>query len=359
MTALESSEASRGNPATMTRSADTSVSTPRSARVALEGLRGRSILRLADLSATEIAALLGLARILKRGYAPFRDALAQRALVMLFEKPSLRTRVSFEIGFQKLGGSVSFLDHRADPIGAREPVADYGRNLERWCDAIVARVFRHETLVELRANCRIPIVNALSESAHPCQALADGLTLVEHGLDLGSCHLAWLGDGNNVCLSLMELTALMGGRMTVVTPPSHRPDAALAAEILALAARTGARIGLADDPSAIRGADAVYTDAWISMGQEGSAGNPDKIAALRRLSVTPDAMRLAGPNAIFMHCLPAHRGAEVDPVVIDGPTSVVYDQAENRMHAQNALLLGLLGAIPSLPDAGEATADGR
>ena len=310
----------------------------------LDSLKGRSILRLTDLSAAEITALLSLARALKADYAAFRGVLAQRALVMLFEKPSLRTRVSFEIGFQKLGGCVTFLDHRNELIGAREPVGDYGRNLERWCDVIVARVFRHDTLVGLRDNCRVPIVNALSEIAHPCQALADAQALLEHGFKLETMHLAWLGDGTNVCVSLMELTALMGGRMTVVTPASHKPCATLTAEIQSVAAKTGATITITDDPSAIRGAHAVYTDAWISMGQKDC---PEKIAALRKLTVTPEIMKIAGPQAKFMHCLPAHRGEEVVDAVIDGPQSVVYDQAENRMHAQNALPLALLGAIPS------------
>jgi ornithine carbamoyltransferase len=307
-------------------------------------LHGRSILRLTDLSAAEITAILALARTLKSDYAAFRGALAQRALVMLFEKPSLRTRVSFEIGFQKLGGCVTFLDHRNEPIGAREPVGDYGRNLERWCDVIVARVFKHDTLVGLRDNCRVPIINALSEIAHPCQALADAQTLVEHGVKLESCHLAWLGDGNNVCLSLMELMAIMGGRMTVVTPATHAPCATLTAEIRAIAAKTGATITLTDDPAAIKGAHAVYTDAWISMGQKDC---PEKIAALRKLTVTTEIMKLAGPQAKFMHCLPAHRGEEVVDAVIDGPQSIVYDEAENRMHAQNALMLALLGAVPA------------
>ena len=310
----------------------------------LEPLRGRSILRLTDLSAAEITALLSLARTLKADYAAFRGALAQRALVMLFEKPSLRTRVSFEIGFQKLGGCVTFLDHRNELIGAREPVGDYGRNLERWCHVIVARVFKHDTLVGLRDNCRVPIVNALSEIAHPCQALADAQALLEHGVKLETMHLAWLGDGNNVCLSLMELMAIMGGRMTVVTPASHKPCATLTAEIHAIAARTGATITLTDDPAAIKGAHAVYTDAWISMGQKDC---PEKIAALRKLTVTPEIMKIAGPQAKFMHCLPAHRGEEVVDAVIDGPQSIVYDEAENRMHAQNALMLALLGAIPT------------
>lgn len=319
----------------MARTTDNSV---------LDALRGRSILRLTDLTSAEIAAVLGLARALKADYGAFRGALAQRALVMLFEKPSLRTRVSFEIGFQKLGGCVAFLDHRNELIGDREPVSDYRRNLERWCDVIVARVFRHDILRELRDDCRIPIVNALSETAHPCQALADAQTLVEHGIRLETCHLAWLGDGNNVCNSLMELMAIMGGRITVVTPAAHKPCEKLTAEVQAIASKTGATITLTDDPAAIKGAHAVYTDAWISMGQQDS---PEKIAALRKLSVTPEIMKIAGPQAKFMHCLPAHRGEEVVDAVIDGPRSIVYDQAENRMHAQNALLLALLGAIPA------------
>ncbi len=310
---------------------------------ALQRLRGRSILRLTDLASDELLALLTLARVLKSDYSAFRDALAQRSMVMLFEKPSLRTRVSFELGFQKLGGGVSFLDHRGDLIGEREPIADYARNLERLADVIVARVFRHDTLEALRDGCNIPVVNALSELSHPCQALADALTLVEHGVALNSMHLAWLGDGNNVCIALMELTAILGGRMTVVTPKQHRPCTKAIAALMAQAAKSGATITLTDDPTAIRGAHAVYTDAWISMGQTDC---PIKIEALRALSVTPEIMRLAGPQSLFMHCLPAHRGEEVADAVIDGRHSVVYDQAGNRMHAQNALVLALLGALP-------------
>jgi ornithine carbamoyltransferase len=305
---------------------------------------GRSVLRLSDLSKREIKAIIALARVVKADIGACRGALAQRAMVMLFEKPSLRTRVSFELGFQKLGGCVSYLDHREEPIGSRETIHDYGRNLERLADVIVARVHSHATLDALKSSCAARIVNALSDIAHPCQALADAQTLVEHGIALESCHLAWLGDGNNVCLSLMELMAIMGGQMTVVTPAAHRPCPALTAEIAALASVSGARIALTDDVGAIAGADAVYTDAWISMGQAQSSA---KVAELRPLSVTPDIMRIAGPRAKFMHCLPAHRGDEVVDAVIDGPQSVVFDQAENRMHAQNALLMSLLDAIPA------------
>ena len=315
----------------------------------LASLRGRSVLRITDLSAAEIRGVLALAQKLKADYRSFHAALPQRALVMLFEKPSLRTRLSFELGFQKLGGCVSFLDHRDDRIGARESIADYGRNLERLADVVVARVYQHETLVALRDSCTAPVVNALSDIAHPCQALADALTLVEHGVALESCHLAWLGDGNNVCISLMELVARMGGRMTVVTPAALRPAAALVAEIGSIAAKTGATITLTDDPAAIAGASAVYTDTWISMGQErvGHEDSARKVESLRRLSVTPAMMKIAGAKAKFMHCLPAHRGDEVADAVIDGPQSIVFDQAENRMHAQNALLLALLGALPA------------
>ena len=313
----------------------------------LIALHGASLLRLAELSAEQITALLSLARRVKHDMASFNGALAQKSLVMLFEKPSLRTRASFELGFQKLGGGVCFLDHRAELIGTREPITDYARSLERCADAIVARVLHHDTLVQLRDNCRIPIINALSDSSHPCQALADAMTLSEYGIDLKTMHLAWLGDGNNVCLSLMELTAVMGGRMTVVTPTTQRPDALLTSAIEKIAQRTHAVITFSDDIKTIRGADAVYTDAWISMGEsECPTTVAAKTALLRAYTVTSEVMDIAGSQAKFMHCLPVHRGEEVVEAVIDGRNSIVFDQAENRMHAQNALMLALLGALP-------------
>lgn len=306
----------------------------------LSSLAGRSVLALSDLSAAEIRAVLDLAKAIKRDYTPWRGVMAQRSAVMLFEKPSLRTRVSFEIGIAKLGGAAVYLDHQNSPIGERETVGDYGRNLERWADCLVARVFRHATLEALRAATRIPIINALSEVAHPCQILADALTLEEHGVSLGSMRLAWLGDGNNVCHSLIELAAIMGGAITVITPKGYEPCRQVLDRARLAASATGARIELSNDPAEVRGADAVYTDTWVSMGQQKDAS---KLQAMQSFQVNAELMRLAGPQARFMHCLPAHRGEEVTDEVIDSARSVVFDQAENRMHAQNALLLLVLG----------------
>ncbi len=303
-------------------------------------LARRSVLTLADLSRTEIRATLDLAKELKRDYTPFASALKQRAVVLLFEKASLRTRVSLEVGIAKLGGACVYLDHQSSPIGQRESIADYGRNLERWADALIGRVLGHQTLIELHRSTKVPIVNALCDAHHPCQILADALTLEEHGIDLSSMRLAWLGDGNNVCNSLMQLTAIFGGRMVVATPEDCRPLPAWMARTSELSRTTGAQIEYTSDVKHIATSDAVYTDAWISMGENDSAA---KRESMRPFQVNEATLKLAGKNAVFMHCLPAHRGEEVIDSVIDSPASVVFDQAENRMHAQNALLLQLLG----------------
>lgn len=301
---------------------------------------GRSILRNRDLGPKETLAVLELAAAVKREPAAFADALRGRSMVMLFEKPSLRTRVSFELGFARLGGSAVHLDHRGEPIGAREPVEDCGRNLERWADLLVARVHRHETLEALAACCRAPVINALSDRFHPCQALADLATLAERGIPPAELRLAFVGAGNNVCHSLMETVAMLGGSFIAVTPRCRRPDPRIEAECRDLAADSGGEVRWSDELAAIRGADAVYTDTWVSMGEQ---DDPAKRAALEPYRVDGEAMSIAGAHAIFMHCLPAHRGEEVSPQVIDGPASAVFDQAENRLHAQNALMLRLLG----------------
>lgn len=306
-------------------------------------LTGRSILDLADLSGEEIRAVLDRASTMKRDYLAWRGTLCQRAAVLLFEKPSLRTRVSFEIGLAKLGGTAVYLDHQKSPIGERESTEDYGRNLERWADTIVARVNRHTTLERLARSTKVPVINALSDRSHPCQALADALTLDEHGVSLDSMRLAYIGDGNNVCHSLMELAAIMGGTMVVATPAGFGPDPAIVERCRLLAAASGGALELSNDPAAVRGADAVYTDTWVSMGQ---SDDGSKVAAMRPFQVNPALLRVAGPKCLFMHCLPAHRGEEVVDEVIDGPQSVVFDQAENRMHAQNALITLVLGASP-------------
>jgi ornithine carbamoyltransferase len=303
-------------------------------------LAGRSVLTLTDLSAAEVRAVIDLAAALKRNYERWRAVMSQKSAVLLFEKPSLRTRVSFEIGIAKLGGTAVYLDHQHNPIGERETIADYGRNLERWTDCLIARVHRHATLEALRATSRVPVINALSETAHPCQTLADALTLEEQGIHLGKMKLAWLGDGNNVCHSLVELVAMMGGSITVITPKGYEPCAKVLEHAVSVAKSTGASISLSNNPTDVGGADAIYTDTWVSMGQQKDAA---KLNAMQPFQVNADLMRRAGSRTLFMHCLPAHRGEEVTDEVIDSNRSVVFDQAENRMHAQNALLLLVLG----------------
>ena len=322
--------------------------TPPSTRFAAQGARpapgsliaAKDVLQIGDLASHELTQLLTLARIVKRKPQSFADAFRQRTLVMLFEKPSLRTRVSFEAGFQRLGGGVSFLDHQSTPLGTRESIEDYAHTLERYAHAIVMRVRSHALLARMAECSAAPVVNALSDMHHPCQALADMLTLVEHGFDPVHGHLAWIGDGNNVCHSLIEAVAALGGRITVITPSSRAPDPDVMRIALGRAFRTGARIDLAHDPAAVAGAHAVYTDTWVSMGDEADADR--QRALLAPFRVDSALMARAAPGAHFMHCLPAHRGEEVTDQVIDSPASIVFDQAENRMHAQNALLLALL-----------------
>ena len=313
----------------------------------------KDITRLADLAQHEIADILATAAEFKRSPGSVAGALAGRSVCMLFEKASLRTRMSFEVGCFRMGAQAIYLDHRDTPLGTRETLADYGHNLERWCHAIVARVNSHATITGLAAATRVPVVNALCDMHHPCQALADLQTLLERGFDLNHSRLAWVGDGNNVCHSLVEAASILGFGITVVTPRGFEPDAGIVSQCVARSMRTGARIEVTDDVRAISGAFAVYTDTWISMGQQDSA---EKKARFEPYRVDRELMSIAGPKAHFMHCLPAHRGEEVTDEVIDSTSSVVFDQAENRMHAQNALLCHLLAAKKHHPGAAAAAA---
>lgn len=303
-------------------------------------IHSRDLLQVTDLSATEILGLFALAADLKQDYAAFAGTLAQKSLVLLFEKPSLRTRVTFDLGFQKLGGAVAFLDHQGSPIGERETVEDYAGNLSRWADAIAIRCRSHAMLERFARASSVPIINALSDLHHPCQALADLFTLTESGIAPERIHLAWVGDGNNVCNSLIETVATLGGQMTVVTPPQYRPPAAILRSAEGRAFRSGARIVCTDDLGAVAGAHGIYTDVWVSMGEEARAA--EKRTALEPFRVDAALMSRAGAQAKFMHCLPARRGEEVTDEVIDSRASIVLDQAENRMHLQNALLVALL-----------------
>ena len=293
----------------------------------------RHLLSDMDLSLEALAHLLGLAEQIKRTPARFSKSLAGRYLSLLFEKPSLRTRLTFELAIKQLGGDAV---NYAGPIGEREPIKDVTRNLERWTQCIVARVFAQSTIEELAKWSHVPVINALSDRYHPCQILADMLTLQERFGRLEGIKLAFVGDGNNVANSLMLTAGRLGVHVAVATPAGYQPDAAIVAE----AAEMGS-ITVTEDPSeALAGADAVYTDVWTSMGQE--AESAERRRAFQPYQVNETLLALAKPDAIFLHCLPAKRGEEVTDEVMESPRSVVFDQAENRLHAQKALLVMLL-----------------
>lgn len=307
-------------------------------------LRGSDLLTLASLDAPTMLALFETAAAMKKDYGPFSRILAGKSAILLFEKPSLRTRISFEVGIAKLGGHPIYMDHSAQRLGERESVTDYGKNLERWVSLIVARVFRHAVVAELAAASRVPVINALCDLYHPCQALADYLTLWERFGRVKGVRLAYVGDGNNVCHSLMHGAAILGADFVAVTPKGHEPspDITRQARDMAEASGSGGRIAVSNDPDAVKGVDAVYTDVWVSMGE--AAHSATERRKFLKYQVNEDLMSRAGPAAIFMHCLPAKRGQEVVDAVMDSPRSVVYDQAENRMHAQNALLAHMFRA---------------
>lgn len=303
-------------------------------------LLGRDMISLGDWTRAELSALLETAAAIKADPATASAALAGKGAVLLFEKASLRTRVSFEVGIAKCGGHAMYFDHSENRIGQRESIKDYAKNLERWVEVIIARTYLHETVTELAEHARVPVINALSELDHPCQALADLLTLAEQPGGLAGARPAYIGDGNNVCHALMLGCAVMGVPLTVITPRGFEPRYGVVQQAHALAAENGTTLTLTHDVSALAGCNAVYTDTWVSMGQVDEAGK--RLAIFQPYQVNPALMALAEPGAIFMHCLPAKRGVEVTDAVIDAPTSVVYDQAENRMHAQNALLIHVL-----------------
>ncbi|MBL8747050.1 MAG: ornithine carbamoyltransferase [Phycisphaerae bacterium] len=302
----------------------------------------KDYLTAAELTPAEVTSLFASTTALKKEPGAFRSVLAGRSVVMLFEKPSLRTRVTFEIGIARLGGHALFYDHSRERIGERESVHDYAKNLERWCDAIVARTFSHEVVEGLARHARVPVVNALSDDFHPCQALADVFSLRERLGGLKGKRLVFVGDGNNVCASLMILAATVGMDVVIVGPEGYGPDESVLRLARSKATISGGSVSLSHDPSAVRGAAAVYTDAWTSMGWESEAQERRRVFG--PYQVNADLMARASDSALFMHCLPAHRGEEVTDEVIDSPRSIVFDQAENRMHAQNALLLGLMGS---------------
>jgi ornithine carbamoyltransferase len=308
----------------------------------IKALENRDLVSIADLEPSEVATILELAGMVKARPADFRTALSGKQMALFFEKPSLRTRLTFEAGMAGLGGTSIFVDQTAAPLGAREPLSDIAHNLERWVDVIVLRTFEHGTVTSMAEHAVIPVINALSDLEHPCQALADLFTLKEKFDDLRALRLAYVGDGNNMAHSLLLTAACLGSRIIIACPPGYEPRPEIVGRALVIAARTGAIIELTNDPAAaVAGADAVYTDVWASMGQEHEAAERRVIFA--PFQVNESLMALASPQARFMHCMPAHRGEEVTAEVMDSPQSIAFDQAENRLHVQKAILLLLLG----------------
>ena len=308
-------------------------------------LRGRDLLSVADLSRPEVEVLFDRAARMKADFAidrrRDRAALAGRTLAMLFQKPSLRTRVTFEAGMAQLGGAAVYLTNDV-VLGARETVRDVARNLERFVDAIVVRTGPHEVAVELAAQASVPVINGLTLREHPCQALADLFTIREHLGRLDGVVLAFVGDGNNVYHSLALLGATLGLEVRLAHPAGYAPNARIVERAEDLARASGGRITFTSDPAeAVAGASVVYTDAWTSMGQE--AETEERRDAFAGYQVNDRLLAAAGPDAVVMHCLPAHRGEEITSEVMDGPRSIIFDQSENRLHVQKALLVELIG----------------
>ena len=304
--------------------------------------RPNDLVSIRDLSPQQVKAVIDLAALIKVRASAFRGALAGKQVVMFFEKPSLRTRLTFQAGMASLGGDCFFMDQTHARIDQRESLSDIAHNVERWVHGIVLRTFDHSTVEDMAAHASIPVINALSDLEHPCQALADFFTLQERFGSLKGLRVAYVGDGNNMAHSLLLTAASLGSCIRVATPKKYGPNPAIVNAAREIALETGASIQLLNDPAdAVAGADAVYTDTWASMGQEHEA--KIRATAFASYQVNGQLMSLAAPQAVFMHCLPAHRGEEVTDDVIDSPRSIVFDQAENRLHIQKAILLMLLG----------------
>jgi ornithine carbamoyltransferase len=303
----------------------------------------RHFLNLTEYSADDIRRLLQLAQQLKKEWSSGgnRPILKGKTLGMVFQKPSLRTRVSFEMGMRHLGGDALYISPNEIGLGQRESVADVSRVLSGYVDGIMARVFAHEHVLELARHSRVPVINGLSDDGHPCQAMADMLTMIEHFTDVRGRKAAFIGDGNNMAVSLMQICAKLGMDFAIASPDGYAlPEAAVAAARRDAEA-AGSRIILVREPAqAALDADVLYTDAWVSMGQEEETVKREK--AFAGYQVNSDLMKKAKPDAVVLHCLPAHRGKEITDDVMDGPQSLVFPQAENRLHAQKAILADLL-----------------
>lgn len=297
-------------------------------------------LTIKDLSQERFLALIALAKDIKAYPHNYSQTLAGKSIVTIYEKQSLRTRVTFDIGIAKLGGHSVYLDQNNGALGQRESVADFAKNISCWADAIVARTFSHDTCEELAEEGTVPVINSLSDMYHPCQGLADFLSLAEMFDDLSQIKLAYIGDGNNVTHSLMYAAALCGSDMVVICPRGCFPDGLVVQEAQALALAHGGSLTLSTDPQAAKGVDAIYTDTWISMGED--VVYEDIKNKFAPYQINQSLMNQLGVE-YFMHCQPAHIDQEVTQEVFDGEQSLVLRQAENRMHAQNAVLVSLLG----------------
>ena len=303
------------------------------------------LLTLADLSTEEVWRLLELAGDLKREWRTGgnRPLLAGKTLALVFQKPSLRTRVSFEVGMAQLGGEALFLSPQEVQLGQRESVKDVARVLSRYVDGLVARVFSHSDVEQLAAHASVPVINALSDYAHPCEILGDLFTVYEKRGALRGLKLAYVGDGNNIAHSLLLGASRVGMEIRVGTPQGCGPHPQVVEQAIEFTDRTGATVAVGTDPhQAVKGVDVIYTDVWASMGQE--AEREERVRLFRPYQVNAELLALAKPKAMVMHCLPAHRGEEITDEVLDGPQSVVNDQAENKLHMHKAILASLLAA---------------
>ena len=309
----------------------------------------RHFLSVTDLSRDEIVEVLQLANAMKKEPARFRDALAGKTLGMIFQKRSTRTRVSFEVGMYQLGGHALFLSASDIQIGRGETISDTSAVLSRYVDGMMARLYGHDTIVELAEHASVPVINGLTDLLHPCQTLADAQTMVEHFSPRGEFQpdvlrgkkLCYVGDGaNNMAHSLLLTGAMLGFDVTCVSPRGYWPDDAIVQKAQQIGAQTGATIGSTDAVEAVAGAHVLYTDVWVSMGMDDE--KEKRLADLANYQVDANMMAAAADDAVFMHCLPAHRGEEVSAEVCDGPQSIIFDEAENRLHAQKALMATLM-----------------
>jgi ornithine carbamoyltransferase len=301
----------------------------------------KDFLSIHDLTTYQFSQIMDLTREIKEKPHRFKDKLRDKILAMIFEKPSLRTRVTFEVGMLQLGGEALYLAPSDIQMGTRETPYDVGKNLERWVDAIMIRTFSHQIAVDLAQASNKPVINALTDFLHPCQAMADFFTLKEKLGDLANMKLAYIGDGNNVCHSLLFAAAKTGSKMSISTPSGFEPKPEILEQAQQDGQKTGFQVEYTSDPSeAVQEADAVYTDVWASMGQEGEKEKRAQIFS--SYQVNSKLMSQAKRDALFMHCLPAHRGEEVTEEILDSPRSIVFDQAENRLHVQKAIMVLLL-----------------